>query len=220
MALSIASRYISSCNVGISGYETSGHVFGESSVDPNYLPSPTQNLDNSEYEEKLAELVHKNIPPLIYDILSKIGDNSRETSGVGGYSIFSVDETLRRNNNDATFVDFGNCYIGMGHSICVAWRRSDGLCFTRSVGGSNGWEQMYTEEATKSLNADTGDFCVTEFKFENINGVSTRKDSICNKKTTINTFTAEEFFLALLDSSTVDEFGRYSLPLENSEIGI
>ena len=220
VTLSIASRYISSCNVGASGYETSGHVFGESSVDADYLPSPTQNLDNSEYKSKLTDLVNKNIPSIIYNILSKIGDSSREMAGVGGYTIMSVDEILRRNNMDATFVDFGTCYMGMGHRNCVAWRKSDEQCFIRAAGGSNSWEQMYTEEVTQSLNADTGDFCVTKFKYENINGVSTRKESICNKKTVINTFTAEEFFLALMDSSTVDEFDIHYLPLEQSKLWI
>ena len=101
MDTSIVSRYFSTCKIGVSGYETTGHVFGESSVDPNYRPS---NIGNSEYESKLAELANKNIPPLVYDILSRIGDNSRELSGVGGYSIFSLDETLRRNKINETSI--------------------------------------------------------------------------------------------------------------------
>ena len=83
--------------------------------------------------------------------------NSKHTIG---YTFFSLNKLYKNIYDQNKFCDFAIKYCGMGHFEVVSWRYSDGKCFRRMMGGSNGYDSDYHEEWAKTI--DT----LNEWKFK------------------------------------------------------
>ena len=206
---SIASLFLDKVLVGKQHHETSMQVFGTNSYDEDFEQNSPVN--NSINDGNIIYLKIINIPDTLLEIILFTGEESRELSGIGGYTIMSISEIIRHSSVDSTFTDFGTCWLGMGHICVVSWRHSDGMCFIRRSGGANGYEQDYNNVVSNSLNADTGEYEAIKYK-----NYTYEKYTVKNK-TRMEIFTADEFFSSIMYTSEMDVFERYSNSLNTTD---
>lgn len=220
---SLVSRFYSACHLGIAGHESSSQSFGE---DDNFVItdfSPVLDIFREVFPEELVDMINRilnphieqlekvkslNPPDCIYKLLKMTCTGTRQVVISGQYKTMSLTEILK--TVTPTFVDFGSCWLGMGHTTVVSWRRSDSKCFIRPSGGGNGWEQLYSYEVAQSLDADSGEFEVTTYTYVN----QERIETTTKKTTEMFVYSGEEFLETVLDKTTYDDYGRPSNSLE------